>query len=131
MEINEIINAIQKEIKKGNGEFFNYAWREKLGELGSFLEEEGKYSKLVNWIDTEIQSCNSLKNVFCPADRNEQTTMSMVNTYGDLMKKLAILIHCKELLLDSRTTIKMRENIEYTICKLYNIKYVANLNSYV
>jgi hypothetical protein len=131
MGINEIINAIQKEVAKGNEEFFGYAWREKMGELGEFLEEESKYAKLVEWIDKELEQCNSLKNVFCPADRTESTTISMVNNYGELMKKLAILVHCKELLLDSRTTIKMRENIEYTLCKLYRIRYNKQLKSYV
>ena len=131
MGINEIINAIQKEVDKGNGEFFAYAWREKLGELGTFLEEESKYSKLVEWVDKELEQTSSLKNIFCPADKDKNTTIAMVKTYGDLMKKLAILIHCKSLLLDSRTTIKMRENIEYTLCKLYHIKYSKEFNCYI
>ena len=131
MGINDIINAIQKEIGKGQDEFFGYAWREKLGELGEFLREESKYARLVEWINEELQSCNSLKNIFCPADRDENTTLAMVNTYGNLMKKLAILVHCKELLLDNRSTTKMRENIEYTICKLYHIRYSSKLNQYV
>lgn len=131
MGINEIINAIQKEVKKGNSEFFDYAWREKLGELSTFLEEESKYARLVEWIDKELEQANSLKNVFCPADKNELTTMTMVNTYCTLMQKLAILVHCKELLLDNRSTTKMRESIEYTLCKLYRIKYNEKLKVYV
>lgn len=131
MGINDIINAIQKEVIKKNGEFFDYAWREKLGELGTFLEEESKYAKLIDWIDKELDEVNSLKNVFCPADKNENTTMAMVNNYGELMKKLAILVHCKELLIDNRSTTKMRENIDYTLCRLYNIRYSEQLKDYV
>lgn len=125
-----ILKAIEKEIIKGNTEFFSYAWREKLQE-GNFLEKESKYSKLVNWIDNEIELTNSIKNVFCPADKNSNTTLAMVNTYLNLMQKLAVLIHCKELLLDKRSTTKMRENIEYTLCKIYKIHYNENLKSYV
>ena len=131
MGINEIINVIQQEVKKGNSEFFSYAWREKLGEIGSFLEEESKYARLVDWINKELENCSSLKNIFCPADRDENTTLAMVNIYSDLMKKLAILVHCKELLLDERATTKMRENIEYTLCKLYKIRYSKELDCYI
>ena len=45
MQISDIINAIQKEVKKNNNEFFEYAWREKLNEFGSFLKEESKLSR--------------------------------------------------------------------------------------
>lgn len=126
-----ILKAIEKEMIKGNIEFFSYAWREKLQEMGDFLERESKYSKLVNWIDNEIELTNSIKNVFCPADKNSNTTLAMVNTYLNLMQKLAVLIHCKELLLDKRSTTAMRENIEYTLCKIYKIHYNENLKSYV
>ena len=131
MEIKDIINAVEKEIGKSKDEYFSYAWREKLGELGEFLAEESKYSQLVKWIDKELEQCNSLKNIFSPADKDEKTTRAMVNTYLELMQKLAVLVHCRELLLDSRSTTKMRENIEYTICKLYRVHYSEQLKEYI
>jgi hypothetical protein len=131
MEIKDIITAVQKEIGKSNDEYFSYAWREKLNDLSSFLIEESKYSQLVKWIDKELKQCNSLKNIFSPSDKNENTTVAMVNTYLALMQKLAVLVHCRELLLDSRSSIKMRENIEYTICKLYGIHYNEELKEYI
>lgn len=127
----ELLKAIQEVIQNGNDEFFGYAWREKLDEMGEFLKEESKYARLVDWIDKEIAQLNSVKNVFCPADRNENTTQSMVCTYLSLIQKLAVLVHCKELLLDKRCTTKMRKSIEYTLCKLYKIKYVEKLNAYI
>jgi hypothetical protein len=131
MEIKDIITAVQKEIGKSNDEYFSYAWREKLGQLGEFLAEESKYSQLMKWIDKELKQCNSLKNIFSPSDKNENTTVALVNTYLALMQKLAVLVHCRELLLDSRSTTKMRENIEYTICKLYGIHYNEELKEYI
>lgn len=131
MEVKDIITAIQKEIGKGNDEYFSYAWREKLGEISEFLAEESKYSQLVKWIDKELEQCNSLKNVFSLADKDEKTTRGMANTYLELMQKLAVLVHCRELLLDSRSTTKMRENIEYTICKLYGVHYSEQLKEYI
>lgn len=126
-----ILKAIEKEIQKGNNEFFGYAWREKLNEISDFLEEESKYARLVEWINEKIRLVNSTKNVFCPADKSEDTTLAMVNTYLKLMENLAVLIHCKELLLDSRSTIKIRENIEYTLCKIFKIRYSEHLKRYV
>ena len=131
MEIKDIVNAIEKEFKKKNDDYFSYAWREKLGELGEFLAEESKYTKLVDWINHEIEICNETKNVLSPADKDEKTTRGMVNTYLALMQKLAVLVHCRELLLDSRSTTKMRENIEYTICKLYGVHYSEQLKEYI
>ena len=131
MEIKDIAKAIEEEFKKKDNDYFSYAWREKLGELGEFLAEESKYTKLVEWINTEIDRCNETKNVLSPADKNEKTTRGMINTYLALMQKLAVLVHCRELLLDSRSTTKMRENIEYTICKLYGVHYSEELKEYI
>ena len=131
MEIKDIANAIEKEFKKKNDDYFSYAWREKLGELGEFLAEESKYTKLVEWITHEIEICNETKNVLSPADKDEKTTCGMINTYLALMQKLAVLVHFREMLLDSRSTTKMRENIEYTICKLYGVHYSEQLKEYI
>lgn len=126
-----ILKAIEKEITKGNDQFFDYAWRQKLNILGDFLKEETKYSQLVAWINQEIEKTNQTKNVFSPASKDKDTTLAMVNAYLNLMQKLAVLIHCREMLLDSRTTTQERENIEYTLCKLYKIHYSEKLRSYI
>lgn len=130
IELN-VLNAIKKELKKSNIEFFEYAWREKLTELSDFLEEESKYAKLVEWINKRIDFFNDTKNVFSPADKNEKTSVSMVNTYMELMKNIAVLIHCREILLDKQSTNKMRDNIEYTLCKIFKIHYNKELGEYI
>lgn len=127
MEIEKLLNAIKNEFRKHDNTYFEYAWREKIGDM---LETESKYEKLVEWIDEQLDFCCETVGVFSPADRNEKTTMQNVNTYRTFMEKIAILVHCREMLLDSRSTTKMRENIEYTLCKLYKISYDKELNLY-
>lgn len=128
MEYENLLNAIRNEFRKHQTVYFEYAWREKIGE---FLEAESKYERLVDWINKELELWGETANVFNPADRNENTTLAMVNKYQEIMGKIAVLVHCKELLLDSRTTTKMRDNIEYTLCKLYKIHYSEELKCYV
>lgn len=128
MGIDKITSIIQDELSKNEDEFFSYAWREKLGEM---LKEESKYCRLIEWINGELEQCKVGINVFCPADKQEDYTKQYANTYLLSMQKFAVLLHFRALLLDRRTTIKMRENIEYTLCKLYGIHYSEELNCYV
>lgn len=108
--------------------YFSYAWREHLGE---FLAVESRYSKLVEWIDKEISMCKMLINVFCPADKHENYTNEDIRNYLSNMQKFSVLTHCRFILLDSRSNTKMRENIEYTLCKLYDISYDEELGKYI
>nr|DAP89027.1 MAG TPA: hypothetical protein [Caudoviricetes sp.] len=126
--VKDMSAAIEREIRKNDGIYFSYAWREKLGEL---LEEESRYAKLVNWLNREIELSESVINVFAPADRTKDYTKGNLATYMEQIQKLAILIHSRELLLDSRTTREMRENIEYTLGKLYGIHYSEEFGDYI
>ena len=126
--VKDVSAAIEREIRKNDGIYFSYSWREKLGE---FLEEESRYAKLVNWLNREIELSESVINVFAPADRTKDYTKGNLATYMEQIQKLAILIHSRELLLDSRTTREMRENIEYTLGKLYGIHYSEEFGDYI
>lgn len=126
--VKDMSAAIEREIRKNDGIYFSYSWREKLGE---FLEEESRYAKLVNWLNREIELSESVINVFAPADRTKDYTKGKLATYMEQIQKLAILIHSRELLLDSRTTREMRENIEYTLGKLYGIHYSEEFGDYI
>lgn len=125
------IEAIQKTLSSSNERIFSYAWREKLGEMGEFLEQESRYCKLVNWIDHRLDCEIKTIGVFCPCDKDENYTMAYLNTYLESMQTVGVLTQLKELLLDSRSTTKMRENIEYTLCKLYNLEYSEQFKDYI
>ena len=86
---------------------------------------------MVNWLNREIELSESVINVFAPADRTKDYTKGNLATYMEQIQKLAILIHSRELLLDSRTTREMRENIEYTLGKLYGIHYSEEFGDYI
>lgn len=124
----KILKAIRSNLNNGFCDYFSYAWREKIGEM---LTTESKYTKLVQWLEKEIEQELSMVNIFCPADRTDDYTNGFFKTYMEHMQGLAVKIHARELLLDSRTTTQMRENIEYTICKVYNVHYSDFLNDYV
>ena len=115
---NKILQSIRNKFYDSSFEYFSYAWREKVDEM---LTTESRFTKLVEWLDKEIEQKLSLVNVFCPADRTDDYTNQFFQTYTEQMKDIAVMTHCRELLLDSRTTTQMRENIEYTICKVYGI----------
>ena len=128
MEIDRIEQAIKKEVQSSLGKYFSYAWRDKIGEL---LQEETKYARLSDWFNNEIEKSKSIIGVFSPADKNECYSNSFFNTYLEEIKKLGVLIHLREILLDSRTTLKMRENIEYATQKLFGVHYSEELKEYV
>ncbi len=127
-EVNDLYEALSKSLRKNNQTFFSYAWRE---QIENMIATESKYSRLVEWIDREIELSGELLNVFSPADKTEDYTKGYLANYLEQIQKYAVLVHCKDLLLDSRTTTQMRENIEYTLGKLYGIHYSNELEIYV
>ena len=47
--------------------------------------------------------------------------------YLDACKNVAMLVNAKTIILDNKCTTKMRENWEYTLCKLFNLTYNKDL----
>lgn len=125
---NKILRKIEREINQSFLTYFSYAWRENLNEM---LTTESKYSKLVNWINKEIEHKMSTANLFSPADKTEDYKTDFYNTFRDLLSDVALLIYLREILLDERTTTQMRENVEYTIEKVFGTKYSEYLEDYV
>ena len=123
-----MINNIEKFLQKNNITFFSYAWREKINET---LTTESKYSKLVDWINEEIENQRINLNVFNPVDKTENYLTADLKIHLRACQNIAFLLNSKWIILDNNCTTKMRANYEYTICKLFNIKYNAELGVYV
>lgn len=121
-------NALAKQYGKQNAEFFAMAWRQMEGVL---LEQASRFSKLVDWCDKEIRQAGGIINVFSPADKTADYTTEHAKLWREQVHYVAELVYFRGLLLDHRTTNKQRENIEYTICKLYGIHYSEHLEDYV
>lgn len=128
MKSEDLIDAIKNEYSKSHEEFFGYAWREKLSDI---LIWENKYSKLIEWIDVKIDECLKSINIFNPADKFEEYTNEYFNNYKTACGNLAMLLNFKLIILDKRCSTKMRRNIEYTICKIFEIKYNDMLQRYI
>ena len=108
-------------------EFFSMAFRDMSGE---FLEQSSRFCKLVDWCDNEIRKMGAMANIFSPADKTEKYTESDFKLWRENIHTAAELVYLRALLLDHRTTTEQRQNIEYTICKLYGIHYSEYLEEY-
>ena len=128
MQAEDLIKAVEKEYGKSKDEYFNYAWREKITEC---LNEENKYSKLIEWINERIDLNKININIFNPADRTEQYTNGFFELYRKSCEEIAMLINLKIIILDKRCSIQMRENVEYAVCKIFNVYYNKELDSYI
>ncbi len=128
MKSEDLIKAIESQYDKSRDVFFSYAWRKCIGEC---LTDENKYARLVDWINKKIKENLEDINIYNPADRNEKYTNGFFESYCNACKELAMLINLKWIMLDDRCSLKMRENIEYTICKVFNIKFDSKYNMYI
>lgn len=124
----QTVKNIEKAIKRELGEYYHCAWREKIVEM---VENEEREKQLVEWIKNEIEIAVKVANVVCPADMDKKYTDKDFALYLEQMQKIAVLSHFKTLLLHFYTTNEMRKNIEYTIGKIYGVKYDETMNSYV
>ena len=127
---NRILKRIRQEINNSFGHYFSYAWREAIGEM---LEQESKYSKLVDWIDREIKDKMTTANCFSFSDMITENDCknTFFETFREQLSDIAMLTYFREVLLDDRTTTKMRENIEYSIGKVFGVHYDEYLKDYV
>ena len=122
--ITDLCNALRLEFTKRNQIFFEYAWNNKFGD---FLKEESRYAKLVEWLNEEIDLRGDMINVLSPASWSNEFETG----YIESLKEFAVMVHMRDLLLDSRTTMEMRERIEKMLCNHYGIHYNEELESYV
>lgn len=122
--VTDLCEVLRLAFAKNNQTFFGYAWREKLGE---FLEEESRYAKLVEWLNKEIGRRGDMINVLSPANWSNEFETG----YIENLKEFAVMVHTRDLLLDNRTTMEMRERIEKMLCNHYGIHYNEELESYV
>ena len=120
--------ALEKQYGAQKAEFFAMAWREQAGAL---LEQASRFEKLADWCDKEIRQASIGVNVFSPADKTDDYTKGNAQIWRSSIHYLAELIYFRALLMDNRTTNEQRQNIEYTICKLYGIAYNKTLGDYL
>lgn len=126
--IEKILNSIENELKRNNQKYFDYAWREN---ITNFVETESKHDQLLKWINNQIELQADKINVLNPADKDQKYSIENFKTYMDALRDFAFLVNMREILCDTKSTNEMRDNIEYTICKIFNIEYSEFLKCYV
>lgn len=116
-----MLENLMKNVFKENGqEFFSYAWRDKVKE---FVEFELKYTQLLDWINERIEVEFNIINSFNPADKDDKYSKAEIKLYLSACQTVAVLLNAKEIITNDNCTTKMRENWEYTLCKLFDLSY--------
>lgn len=126
--VQQTLDAIRGIMFKNNENFMSYAWR---NHIENALKCEDKYLKLANWIDAEVYQCFIIINAYNPADKENDYTTHQFKEWQKACMEMAMLTNLKVIMLDSYCTLEMRENIEYTICKYFKIKFNEELGEYV
>ena len=120
--------ALTETYGERTAEFFAAAFRQVGGEL---LEQASRYNSLIDWLDNEIRQAGGIINAFSPASKTEDYTTEHAKLWREQVHYVAELVYFRGLLIDNRTSNQERQNVEYTVCKLYGIKYNEYLGGYV
>ena len=128
MQTEKLLNALSEAFKESGEKFSEFLWRENIGEM---IESQKRYSRLVEWIERQIDICMLRININTPANKSEDYTNGKFSDYLEDLKDVALLVNCKELLKDERTSREQRGNIEYTLGKIYGVHYSEYLEDYV
>lgn len=128
MEKEAFLSYLEDFMIENNLEFMNFALKE---QVTNFLEQNSKYAKLVEWLDSEIEFYKNNMVAFNPSLRNDDYINAYFKNYDEACKNIAMLLNLRFILVNKHCTNEMRENIEYTICKVFNVHYNDNLEAYV
>lgn len=122
----EILQAIQKIIKKYTYAYFAYAWEQ---DIGNLIEDMEKFTALIKWIDVEIEIRANVLPVISPAN--------IMSNDGDLRlfflwcQEIAVLTACKTEISHGGCSTMQRNNWETCICKTFNVKYNEKLKTFI
>ena len=128
MTTKDLIDAIGARLKKEGNLFLPSVWTEA---VVSAAEKQNRWGKLVAWADRRLDELAIVTNVMTPANRDEDYKKRDLDSWSDNMKDIAVLTSCELILLDDKTTEAQRENIEYTLEKLFSVRWSEYLNDYV
>ena len=128
MTTKDLIDAIGTRLKKEGNLFLPSVWTEA---VVAAAERQNRWGKLVAWTDRRLDELAVATNVMTPANRDEDYKKRDLDSWLDNMKDIAVLTSCELILLDEKATEGQRENIEYTLGKLFGVRWSEYLNDYV
>ena len=124
----DLVDAIEKRLKKEGNLFLPSVWTEAVVKAA---EKQNRWGKLIAWIDRRLDDLAIVTNVMTPANRDGDYKKRDLDDWLDNMKDIAVLTSCELILLDEKATEAQRENIEYTLGKLFGVRWDEYLNDYV
>ena len=128
MTTKDLIDAIGTRLKKEGNLFLPSVWTEA---VVAAAERQNRWGKLVAWTDRRLDELAVATNVMTRASRDEDYKKRDLDSWLDNMKDIAVLTSCELILLDEKATEAQRENIEYTLEKLFGVRWSEYLNDYV
>jgi len=128
MTAERLLIALEEEFKKNGEEFKAFLWQDGLGKT---LESQKRFVKLKNWVRRRIEIESLSFSINAPMKRTEEYTNGNFEDYLESIQSFGVLLHCLQLLEDRQTSEEQRKNIEYTLERLYGVKYDEMLEDYV
>ena len=128
MTTKDLIDAIGTRLKKEGNLFLPSVWTEAVVKAA---EKQNRWGKLIAWIDRRLDDLAIVTNVMTPANRDGDYKKRDLDDWLDNMKDIAVLTSCELILLDEKATEAQRENTEYTLEKLFGVRWDEYLNDYV
>lgn len=124
----QIIQALKSKFDTLNLTFYQNIWEKR---VYNWLLEDDKYSKLADWCSREIEVLGDISSVFSPINKSDKYSMDDFKTYKDSIGNLAIIVHLRSILVSAKCSDQERKNIEYALCKIFNIAYSDTANEYI
>lgn len=128
MEAEKLKSILISAFNKMNETYYEHIWDKR---IDMWLLEDSKYNKLSEWCENKIESYQHFINIFSPVHKDNTYSQNDFKAYKKYVEEFAILIHLNSLLCNPKCNEQERENIEYTLCKTFNILYDKQLNTYI
>lgn len=94
------------------------------------LKLEKKRGALIAWVENEMQFSTRIMQTFSPVFKGEDYPRWQVNEYLRYAQRKSVLQDMLAHLNSPKRTKETFDNVEYTLCKLYDIKYLEELETY-
>lgn len=85
---------------------------------------------LIDWATEQLNFAKKITSAFNPCKKDENYANWQIKEYLRYSQMKAVLEDSISVLENSKSTQQMYDNVEYTLCKLYDIKYLEELEVY-
>ena len=124
----DLVDAIEKRLKKEGNLFLPSLWTDAVVKAA---QKQNRWGKLLAWIDRRLDDLAIVTNVMTPANRDGDYKKRDLDGWTENLQDIAVLTSCELILLDDKATEGQRENVEYTLEKLFGVEWSENFNDYV